>query len=260
MAGVSNPTIDAITNELEIDKELGLSRQAELTVVKALIHDIDELTSSNDYFEVSQLLLEKLFQIKSLRLRCFWNNLISYISGFLKAGILPLTVHAVFLASIYPILKFSMWIWPVASKDPTPFLATLCFANSLVWIGLVVLLILGFCLWDDRKINYTVMSINVESKLLSGVSEKIPYGAKLKVLEANKTGIFKKFVYVAPEFHIEKGSQTILFPSVDPAILGVTPDNRRFMIVYWDIDKDIARVVKEIEHFKKFKLNKNRGA
>jgi hypothetical protein len=257
MVGKTDAEIATITKELEIDLELGLKKQAELTVVKALNHDIDDLTSSNNYFEVTKDLLDKLFQIKKLRAKCFWTNIMSRISGFFKAGALPLSLHALALALIYPLLRFSMWVWPVSVKGPTAFLVTACILNCFFWIGLVVLIVIGFTNWSNQVIEYTSLDVNVESELLSKVSEKIPYGAKLKVLEAKNTGIFNDFVYVAPEFRVTKGEHRISFPQVDPAILGVAPDNRRYMIVYWDIDKDIARVIKEIEHFKKYKLNKN---
>jgi len=258
MVGKTDTTIVSIVKELELDKELGLKKQVELTVIKALNHDIDELTSSRDYFEVSQSLLEKLFQIKKLRIMCLWTNCLNRVIGFLKAGILPLSLHALMLVSLYPLLRFSMWIWPVTTKAPTPLLVTICIIDCILWIGIVVLLILGFIAWGDKSIEYVSLDVEIESKLLSSISEKIPYGAKLKVIEAKKTGIFKDFIYVSPEFHVKKMSHKITFSTVDPAILGVTTDNRKYMIVYWDIDKDVAKIVKEIEHFKKFKLNKTK--
>lgn len=256
MAGEITEVIASLNKEFELDMELGLKKQAEITVVKALSHDIDELTSSNDYYEVSPALLEKLFHIKSLRSMCFWSNLTSRITGFFKAGPLPLFLHALTLALFYPLLAYSMWAWPIASTHPTPLSVSLAGLDLILWVIWCVPLVYGFTLWGNRTISYNVLSVDISSQLLSGVTDKIPFGAKLKVLEAKKTGIFKDFVYVTPEFSVEKGQHTLSFPDIDPAILGVTPDNRRYMVVYWDIDKDVARVVKEIEHFKKFKLGK----
>jgi hypothetical protein len=258
MIGSSNAVIEALNKELQVDMELGLKKQAELTTIKAIEQDIDELTSSRDYFEVSPALLDELFQIRALQGKCLWSNTLSRIAGFFKAGVLPLSIHAFFLLSLTPLLKFSMWVWPHAAVTPTPLLVTGCIINCLLWIGSLCLLIGGFATWGGKSIRYTQMNVGVITRPLDDVTEKIPYGAKLKVLEAKNTGIFKNFVYAAPIFNAEKGQHTFNFPSVDPAILGVTPDYRQYMIVYWDIDKDVARVIKEIEQFKKFKLNKTK--
>jgi hypothetical protein len=255
--GQTNDAIQAISEELDVDKKLGLEKQAKLTVSKSLKQDIDELTSSKDYFEVSQALLKKLFQIRKLRSQCFWHNIFAPIKAFFVAGVLPLSIHVLFLILLYPIVKFSVWIWPLAVKGATPWLVTLCIFNVIGWIGVAVVLIFGFVTWGGRRIQYALMKIKLKSLPLSEVTEKIPYGAKLKVLEAQETGIFKDFVYIAPEFEVNRKVHNILFPSIDPAILGVTGDKRMYMIVYWDIENDVEKVVKQIEHFKKFKLHKN---
>lgn len=255
--GQTSEAIEIISKELDVDKKLGLKKQAELTVSKSLKQDIDDLTSSKDYFEVSQELLKKLFQIRKLRSRCFWHNVITPIKAFFVAGVLPLSIHALFLISLYPMAKFSAWVWPLTLKGATPGLVTLCIFNVIGWIGVVVTLIFGFIPWGGCSIRYTLMKIKLKSLPLDEVTEKIPYGAKLKVLEAQETGIFKDFVYIAPEFEVDRKQHDILFPSIDPAILGVTGDKRMYMIVYWDIENDVEKVVKQIEHFKKFKLHKN---
>jgi hypothetical protein len=260
MAGKSNTAIEAISQELEVDKELGLKKQLELTATEALRNDIDELTSSKDYFEVSQELLKKLFQLKKLERMCFLNNFTAPIKAFFKAGTLPLFLHSVMLLSLYPMSVFSAWVWPLSVKHPTPLTITGDVFNILLWIGVGVLLVAGFICWNDRTILYYRMLVAIKSTPLRDVSEKIPYGAKLKVLEAQKTRIFEGFAYISPKFSYEQTRHTIKLPELpelDPAILGTTKDGRMYMIVYWDIEKDIAKVVKEIEHFKKFKLNKN---
>ncbi|MDD5649650.1 MAG: hypothetical protein PHF86_04420 [Candidatus Nanoarchaeia archaeon] len=257
MTGKSDKIIENISSELEIDKKLGLKNQAELTALKALNHDINELTSSRDFFEVSQDLIKKLFQINKLKRKCFINNIVSKINAFFITGALPLSIHLFMLLTIYPILKFSMWIWPAVHQTPTTGLITLSVFNCISWICMLGLLIAGFTLWEGRSIEYTLIDVNINSIPLSKVTDKIPYGAKLKVLEAKETGIFEDFVFITPEFVSSVKHHNVSFPSVDPAILGVTTDKRMYMIVYWDIEKDVAKVVKEIEHFKKFKLHKN---
>lgn len=254
MKGSTNNIIESVVKELEIDQELGLIHQADLTSKKALEADIDELTSSRDYFQVSQELLKKLFQFNKLQWKCVWHNFISPIVGFFKAGILPLSLHAIMLISIYLMILFSVWIWPLVGKYHTPLIVTISIFNIISWLGVLFLLVIGFVLWSGRTITYTQIGVKIKSTPLSSVSERIPYGAKLKVFEAKKTGIFKDFVYITPEFNYEVRHSVIKYPdwpSLDPAILGTTEDGRMYMIVYWDIEKDVAKVVKEIEHFKK---------
>lgn len=256
MVGAEDDTIKKISEELQIDKELGMEKQTVITMDRALSHDIDQLTSSRDYYEVTPKILEKLFQIKSLKRKCFWHNLTGAVSGILVGGALPLFLHAMTLALVYPMLKFSMIIWPITTKAPTAFLVTMAFVNIIAWVGWIVMLIFGFLKWDGVKIKNTIINVDLDLTPLSSVNEKIPYGAKLKVLEAKKTDIFSHFVYATPKFHTNDNEKVIKLPSIDPAILGATLDKRLYMIVYWDIDKDIERVVKQIEHFKKFKLKK----
>ena len=255
--GNDDPVIKDLSEELIVDKELGLTEQAEITMTKALQHDIDELTSSNDYFEVDQNTLKKLFQINNLRRKCLWSNIISAIKGFIVAGFLPLSLHMFVLASIYPMIMYSQWIWTTAPTYPTSLLVLAATFNVISWIGIIVILFWSIFAWSGKRIKYSVLEVDIDMKPLKSVRERIPYGAKLKVLESSKKGIFVDFVYATPKFDINDTLKEINFPKVDPAILGVTLDKRMYMIVYWDIEKDIAKVVKQINHFKKFKLNKN---
>lgn len=257
MVQKSDEAIKSIKKELIIDTELGLTNQAELTAKKALVHDIDKLTSSKDYFEITPKQLSKLFQIGALKRKCFWANLISFSSGVLKTCKVPLFLDVSFLALIYPMMVFSFAVIPWKSN---PLALTLGFGNVFAWIGMLILLIYGICTWDKKKLSYFIIAVKVDTIPLLSVSSPIPYGAKLKVLEAKKTGIFKDFVFATPEFVIESKNHIIdmkkNFPPIDPAILGVTQDKRMYMIVYWDLDKDVEKVIKNINDFKKYKLGK----
>lgn len=254
MANTSNDVVKKIAEEMKVDNELGLVNQASITAKKSLMHDIDELTSSRDYFEVTPEHLKKLFKISSIQRRCLIYNIQSTIKGILTAGFLPIMLC---LALIYPVTVFSAWVFPPAFKACTPFLALLSICAVLGWIGEIVLLIFGFTTWSGKKIRYTLMDVKLKTVPLSSVFSPIPYGAKLKVLEAKKTGIFEDFVYATPEFETTGVQKEVKYPTVDPAVLGVTKDKRMYMIVYWDLDKDVAKVVKQIKDFKKFKLHNN---
>lgn len=257
MVQESDEHITSIKEELDIDTQLGLKHQAEITANKALMHDIDKLTSSNDFFEISSKQLSKLFQMGSLKRKCYWANLISFWSSVINTCALPITLDILFLALIYPMMIFSFAVIPWKGN---PIGISLGFGNVIAWIGMIILLIFGIGTWDKKKLSYLVIDVKIDTKPLSSVSDPIPYGAKLKVLEAKKTGIFKDFVFAIPEFTIEGRNHLIdlkkNFPPIDPAILGVTEDKRMYMIVYWDLDKDVERIVKNINNFKKYKLGK----
>lgn len=256
--GTINEQIKKIKEETDIDEELGLTLQKGMTLKKALESDIDDLTSSEDYFQVSKDTLKKLFQIKKLNRKCLLYNLSSFLIGTLKAAPIGITLHLLSLLSVYPLIRFNMWIWPTVMKATTPFMVTLSVLSVLLWIGLVVTIILGFADYANKKIRHIKMSIDLKTIPLKNVLDPIPYGAKLKVLEAKKTKIFNDFVYATPEFSVENIEIDFLpeLPPIDPAILGVTADQRMFMIVYWDIEKDAEKVTSQIKKFKKFKLNK----
>lgn len=257
MVKESDEIIKSIEEELNVDTELGLRNQADLTANKALKHDIDKLTSSKDYFEISSKQLSQLFQIGALKRKCYWANLISFWSGVSKTCKLPLFLDISFLALIYPMMIFSFAVIPWKGN---PLAITLGLSNVIAWVGMLILLIYGIITWDKKELSYLLINVKIDTRPLSSVSSPIPYGAKLKVLEAKKTGIFKDFVFATPEFDIEGKNHLIdlkkNFPPIDPAILGVTEDKRMYMIVYWDLDKDVERIIKNIKDFKKYKLGK----
>jgi hypothetical protein len=251
--GKNNNDIEKIAKELEIDKQLGLKAQCELTAEAALQKDIDELTSSKDYVQVSKLLLEKLFGIGKLRMICTWHTIKSFIRGMLRDAKTPLILFTIVLAMIYPMC---VWSGMTIGKPASPSIVTAGLFVVLGWVLLVIFAIYGIRDFvENVKIKYDSLEVALDMKSLSSVDTRIPYGAKLKVLEAKETGIFRDFVYASPKFSAEtKIWQNTLHINIDPAILGVTQDERMFMIVYWDIKKDKERIIKEIHQFRKFKI------
>jgi hypothetical protein len=255
LQGTNNEKIKKIATELELDKQLGLKHQCELTAETALKNDIDSLTSSNDYIQVSKQLLEKLFSIGQLKGMCVWHTIKSFIKGIIRDAKKPLIVYTFVIVALYPMC---VWTGMVASR---PCVAGNVFCGILLiigWLAMICGVVYG--IWDlieNVKIRYDKLEVVLDMKHLSHVDVKIPYGAKLKVLEAKETGIFKEFVYASPKFNVEtkEWQNTIhLNLNIHPAILGVTQDDRMFMIVYWDVKKDKERIIKQINQFKKFKI------
>lgn len=82
---------------------------------------------------------------------------------------------------------------------------------------------------------------------------EIPRIAKLKMKEAKDSELFEAFTIAHPQFRVDRQIYAPTF-KLDPVILGVTKDSRMFMICWWDIQKDIDKVLKNINLFKKFKI------
>jgi hypothetical protein len=249
------PEIEKIQKELEIDKKLGLAPQAVMTANQALSLDINELTKSNNYMEVTPSLLGRLFNITRLKLMCWTTNVKSFFEALLPDCLTPV-VSSVICLALVPLFAF---------------LSSKCFMHHPSWIvvsecvGIIIgwglnATLAGFAIykWVNLNIVWDSINVKVNTQLLSTVTAKIPMGAKLKVLEAQETKIFDEFIYAYPLFSIEKREIDVkkYIPriNIDPAILGRTKDDRMFMIVYWDIKRDVEHVIEQISEFRKFKV------
>jgi hypothetical protein len=255
MAGKVSPEIEKFQKELDIDKKLGLQAQAEGTAKEALVADINELTKSNNYIQVSRSILEGLFHITSLRMLCLLTNIQSFVKGLFPNCLTPSIMSAATLVAIPLLMFFSAKIF---SGSTSWLNYSLCIGVCLAWMGLIVFGIFSVKQWVAFKMAWDSINVNLVSQSLSTVAIKIPMGAKLKVLEAKETGIFEDFVYAYPMFSINRKEIEVrkYIPkiNIDPAILGVTKDQRMYMIVYWDVKKDIAHVLQQVKDFRKFKV------
>lgn len=251
--GVTTPEIEKIAEELAIDKELGLKNQAEKTAEAALEQDIDELTASKDYFQVSKDLLKELFSINKLNMDCHFHNLKSFWRALFQAGLEnnAVLMHSIFLVVVVPMAMLSRFVF-MNKNDGIQFFGGVGMLG--LWVGMGILLVGGIVQWVQARFSYDTLKVDLDITPIKQVNTRIPYGAKLKVLEAKKTGIFEDFVMAQPEFTV--GRQEVIPPrfNIDPAILGVTRDKRMFMIVFWDIKHDIEKTAQQIKRFKKFKL------
>lgn len=237
--------------ELAIDKELGLLNQAKATANHALQKDIDELTTSNNYFEVTKETIEKLFGLTSLKFQCSIHAFKSYWSamfnGWVRNGGALYGIIALVASSIGLSIALN-----ISWKEPIPlnFLSVVLFVLSLAFlIGSIAQL-------ANVSSSYSTIDVDLSIKPIHDISTPIPYGAKLKVLEAKKSGIFEDFVMAEINFETNRRNITPPRMNIDPAILGVTKDNRMFMIVYWDVKHDIEKTKMHIKRLNKFKLPK----
>jgi len=255
MLGEIKPYVEEAAEELELDKVLGLKNQAFMDLATVVRKDIDELTKSNDYYEVDEDDLEKLFEIPTLRRKC-WNF---NIWNAFKA-VAPIIEGGIFAAITYFIFYYLI--------EGSPSDQTMQFSEFVLGIVGIITAIITIG-WPIGR--YTETKNDDTGKMEGGVSAqfagvklivedltktniKIPRGAKLKTLEAQDTKIFDKFQICYPHFHIKEKVFKINLPKLDPAIVGVTADKRMYMVCYWDIQNDIEKVNRSINRLKKFKL------
>lgn len=238
--------------ELALDKELGLLNQARETADNVLSNDIDELTASNDYYEVTREMIEKLFGLTAMKFNCSVYNFKSYWRGRFKAWVAS---GGAFAGSIFSIALLAGMLFAFNTKWNSGLSllgwgAIVCFITAITFLCATIGELISV------RYNYTEIRTDVAIDSIREVTTKIPYGAKLKVLEAKKTGIFEDFVMAELKFTSEHRTVTPPRLNIDPAILGVTKDKRMFMIVYWDIKHDIEKTKNHIKRLSKFKLTK----
>jgi hypothetical protein len=253
MEGKVTKDLAILVDELEIDRKLGLIYQAQETTEEILRKDIDELTSSKDFFEVSRKLVEKLFSLGKLKITCFFSNVKEAIHQTLIVAGPGIAMVLGGLLLFIPVIILWSHLGKIPESKVTAGIFCLFFLNVAFSMGLGVLVIAGYVnMFYEKTYRYDFLKVQINYVPLNEAQVKIPRGAKLKVLEAQETKIFEGFVLASPKFIVEH--KEVQFSRPDPAILGVTKDKRLFMIVYWDVERDVERVVKDIETFKKFKL------
>lgn len=261
MADKEREYLEQARKELELQEELGLHKQAELTQEKTLQKDIDELTSSRDFYEVDSKILARLFGMRSLQKKCEAHNIREFLSVSyhqLRWELLLMGVAAGLTVGLIEACKGCIVLGAASALSIYHVIGTLAVGAAAVASWIMSIARLG----SGKKFDYEFMKVELRSEDLTKTHIRIPYGAMLKTAEAKRTEIFTEFGLVRPEFKTHKVSAgweavdlSKHFPA-DPAIVGHTEDGRQFLIVYWDIEKDRARVLRNIAQFKKHKLLK----
>jgi len=248
-ADIEPELIQELEKELTIDEELCLDHQAKETCKKAFKSDIDGLTSENDYIRVTSKTIEKLFQIPRLNLKCVPINIKSFVLAFISTlWIGTISIIISFVLTNYLVThRILIQPWPVG-----------VFGVSFAVIGVIAFVIdyaLVFLNTEAKDLEWEVIKVKLKTEGLKQTKMVIPLFAKEKTLIAKRTGIFEDFVIATPEIIITNmRSSKIPFPDLDSCILGVTRDERLFMICYWDIFKDIEKTEESIEMLQRFKI------
>jgi hypothetical protein len=247
-------------DEINLDVELGLQGQFTLDQNSLLKQDINELTKSNDYREVTPRILDKLFKMAQLKTMCFVPN-VKEISMQTFRGIrVPLLFSVLTVALVVACVQLGY----KGNGINGPHSMYLDLSALVTGIGAVCSVVIGISsffsggvLHNDVVFEYCFLGVRLKMESVNQTKMKIPYPAKLKMKEAKDSGLFKDFVITHPEFYTEskKFKPELKLPSFpDPIVLGVAEDNRMFMVAWWDIKRDIDRVKENIKVFKKFKV------
>ena len=239
MHGKSEDYVEELSEEIDLNKELGLENQAKIKQCELIRKDVDVLTKSNNYFEVTEKGLEKLFGIRKLKSKCIFHNL---KIAFITSGM------------YIPILCFTFGILStVSSVIVKPVLFTVFLMIAATSFFVVTVLRTLSIIKSSRK-RFPFIRIRLKTEAIEDTKIQILKGAALKFKEAKDTDIFSKFTISYPEVYC-KGIDTVKQPNMDPAILAQTVDGRMFMVVWWDIEKDVEKSITKIKDLKQFKLN-----
>ena len=251
----------AISKEIDLDRELGLAGQIDLDSKSLLKKDIDELTRSNDYFQVPKKYLNKLFKIPQLRMLCFFPNAIELFLQTFRGIRVPFILFVVGILLSFICVHFAC----LASHLQGGYEAKIIILTVLVGLGSLVAFIMcissffdGGFMNRDVDFNYCFMKVKLNIEPIKETKIKIPYGAKLKFKEAKDSNLFEDFSIAFPQFYTTNKNIHPRFEipkPPDPAILGITKDNRFFMVCFWDVEHDVDRVKTDIKRFKKFKVS-----
>lgn len=275
MAAIENKHFKQQKKEVLLDAELGLENQCAIDTIDLLKEDINELTSSANYYEVNQNILNKLFKVDLLKFQCLPYNFMVLIGSIFKV-IKTSVICLIGMVASLAIVVF------MADNVPTQYGTT--FSTGAFWywalFAIMIIVTVVFLRFSINKLGFRIVSNNNGEKVINRIfkfefdfltvrltrenlketSVKIPYGAKLKLREAMETNIFENFKIVYPTSFIEHTEKTFIFSRrpLDPAIIGISSDNRQYMIVYWDVEKDIDKTLRDIKVLTKFKLANKR--
>ncbi len=144
-----------VKKELDLDAKLGLNIQSEETAKKALTKDIDELTNSRDYCEISKKGLERLFGIQWLNFfYCLPYNLAQKLN--VAYQVLLGTVRCKLLATAtFFLIPLSLFCYAMVTWTTTTRWHTL-FNTSII----IVIAITAVCLvtWAMSAFNFDLES------------------------------------------------------------------------------------------------------
>jgi hypothetical protein len=239
---------------MALDIELGLNNQFEIDQKRVLQKDIDELTKSNEYYQVTPKLLNKLFKLGHLRSLCTFFNIKEAVTQSIIGAKIPIIFGILLIGSALGIVTMTH-IHESLKSTAQLYMNFGIVLTAIAAIIFFCCIIMSFIEEDFGHIefNFKFMRVGLTIENVKETRVIIPKMAKLKIKEAKDSELFEGFSIAYPKFYVDEKHYKPTF-KFDPVILGVTKDSRMFMVCWWDIAKDIDRVKTHIKMFKKFKV------
>lgn len=245
MRGKENEQFKKEKDRHDLASKLGLETQAKHSMFSVYKNDIEELTSSTDYVMVSDKTLESLFQFKLLRSKALFHNIKNFLDSKIKW-------MSLLIASTITSWVLCVHTFPHDPKTTHGWIMILLWSTfNLVLTGFAI--VYPFKTITDGELEWDVIGVRLRKDNIKHTMIKLPYGAMLKYQEAKETNIFKDFIVASPEIH--NSTKRLQFPKTDPAILGITEDNKQYLICYWDLKGDFDRAEAQINKLKNLKIH-----
>jgi hypothetical protein len=246
--------LQTIKDDMALDIELGLNNQFEIDQKRVLQKDIDELTKSNEYYQITPKLLNRLFKLGHLRSLCTFFNIKEAVTQSINGAKIPIIFGILLIVSVLGIVTMAHFYDSFKSAQ-----IYITFSAVLMGVAAVIFFVCVIASFIDEsfghiEFNFKFMRAGLTIENVKETRVIIPKMAKLKMKEAKDSELFEGFSIAYPKFYVDEKHYKPRF-KFDPVILGVTKDSRVFMICWWDIAKDIDRVKTHIKMFKKFKIS-----
>jgi hypothetical protein len=219
-------------DEIALFKELGLQTQVSL-------REIQTVMAGQPYYQVTDKELEKLFGMRWIKLLTWWHN-----QG-VRSEFAP---KSTFVCVLLLLASIACATIAVSVRGEAWFLVIASFFSALVCAAIND---------TERDPRSGLLVAELKKEDIFSTSIKIPLGAALRYQEAKESKLFEQFAVVYPNVIEQQITR-------DPAILGLRRSQRsnswggtewdQYMIVYWDLEKDQARAIKQIKDFGKFKV------
>ena len=269
----ANPCyLQEIKDEINLDIELGLPEQFRKNQEILLKKDIDVLTDTHEYFNVTPKILEKVFKLKTIKTLCFMNNIKEVILKTIWGLKIPIAMTGTFIGSV---IAFITLVNATAPK--APLLVTGVWGLGILTAVTAVLSIVEFVASfqlrelnshaseTEKRIrnfwrvcfNYRFMKIQLITEGAQATLMSIPKKAKEKMKAAKDLGLFEGFAIAYPQFSI---NGIVTKPPIsnfveDPVIMGVAQDGRMFLVCWWNIKKNIDQVMTHLRMFNNYKVD-----
>jgi len=252
-----NPNAALIEEEIALDLELGLPKQAEIDAQRLFSDDVKELTCLSSYQRVTPKVVEKMFGLGKVRWICALWNAQSAVGTVVK-GFMP-SLIGLGLATLASLAtwRLALIAAPYRLGNAVIFLVVafgvIGAAVGAIW-AMVYSITEPFNRNGGNELKFRFIWPKLDIEQVENTSIRIPNGAKLALKKARETGIFDDFAVASPEITVTTPSIKYRPKPPDPVLLGVTKNLQYYLVAWWDIEKDVDRIQRDLRVLRKFRV------